>query len=394
MSKVIGMNSGSSVDAIDVVLIEIDKGSDNIPTFPKVVDGITYEWPKDIHEQIIKAIKLEMSISDLTRLHYVVGAVYGEAVNALLKKCSMSADEIDVIGVDGQTIYQETPFRERDSVALSYIDKFKVGAYACTFQIGDGSVISNYTKITTVTQFRPADIALGGTGAPLMQYLDYVAFRKIAPLVTLNIGGIANFQVVYPDRDKMMAFDTGPGNVMIDFVSKTMFNQAYDKNGGIAKSGKINRELLNELLDHPFLKRTPPRNAWRLDFGEGYIDDIIDKHKNLKPEDYMATFCEFTAISIVEAFKKFVYPRGIKTIVASGGGTNNLVLMQSIREKLPADARIVKSDEYGIPARFKEAVKFGTLGFATVNKLPNNLPSCSGASQYTIMGKISYPPIS
>jgi len=394
MSKVIGMNSGSSVDSIDVVLIEIEKGSDNVPTPPKVIDGITYEWPEDIHEQIIKAIKLELSIPDLTRLHFVVGAVYGEAVKALLKKCSLSTDTIEVIGVDGQTVYQETPFREKDSAALSYIDKFKVGAYACTLQIGDGAVISNYTNITTVTQFRPADIALGGTGAPLMQYLDYVAFRKIAPLVTLNIGGIANFQVVNPDRDKMIAFDTGPGSVMMDFVSKTMFKRAYDKDGEIAKSGKINNALLTELLDHPFLKRTPPRNAWRLDFGEGYIDNIINKHKNMKPEDYMATFCEFTAISIAEAFKKFVYPRGIKTIVASGGGTNNLMLMQSIKEKLPTDANIVKSDEYGIPAKYKEAVKFGTLGFATISKISNNLPSCSGASQYTIMGKISYPPIS
>ncbi len=394
MSKVIGMNSGSSVDSIDVVLIEIGIGSDNIPTPPKVIDGITYEWPEDVHEQIIKAIKLDVSIADLTRLNFVVGAVYAEAVNALLKKCSMNADEIYVIGVDGQTVYQETPFRERDSVSLNYVDKFKTGAYACTLQIGEGAVISNYTKITTVTQFRPADIALGGTGAPLMQYLDYVVFRKIAPLVTLNIGGIANFQVVYPDKDKMIAFDTGPGNVMMDFVAKTMFNQPYDKNGEIARSGKINSELLSELLDHPFLKRTPPRNAWRLDFGEGYIDNIINKYKTLKPEDFMATFCEFTAITIAEAFKRFVYPRGIKTIIASGGGTNNLTLIQSIREKLPTDASIVKSDEYGIPAKFKEAVKFGTLGFATVNKLPNNLPSCSGASQYTIMGKVSYPPLS
>jgi anhydro-N-acetylmuramic acid kinase len=313
-----------------------------------------------------------------------------------MRELSLKPEQLEVIGFDGQTIYQEPPdharladFRSDENLVARWLD----GPYGCGLQIGEPSIVAAACETTTVTQFRPMDHALGGTGAPLMQYLDYVAFRDIGPVLTLNIGGIANCQLADRDRDRMMAFDTGPGNVMMDHVARKFLGKPYDANGETASRGKVDQALLDELLKHPFFHRPPPRSAWRLDFGADYADARIAENPHLPPEDLLATFTQFTAIAISRSIEDHVKRLGeIPALLASGGGTRNAYLMRRLAERLPKSLRLTRSDEFGIPAAFKEAIKFATLAHATVNHLANNIPAASGASRFGILGKTVLPP--
>lgn len=396
MAYVIGMNSGSSFDGIDVVLFDISIGDDGHPSNPKFLKGTSFKWPSEVSEKVLKAFNNELSIFELTRLIYAVGAVYAEAVQKLLKECDLSPKEVEVIGVDGQTIYQEPPDYTRFEEVNSETPLYKYwlnGPYGCGLYIGEPSIIAAYTNITTVSQFRAADQAFGGTGAPVEHYFDFIAFRHMEPVLTLNIGGIANVHLVYKDRKKMMAFDTGPGNVMMDYAAKVLFNKPFDPDGEIAASGVINKTMLDELMHHPFFQRKPPRCAWRLDFGADYAKKMLEKYKDVKKEDIMATLCAFTANSIVKSIEDYVPDiNRISMLIANGGGTKNKNLMNLLRKLLPKNIRLTTTDEFGIPSQYKEAMEFGVLAFATIHKLANNIPSCSGASKYNILGKIAFPP--
>jgi anhydro-N-acetylmuramic acid kinase len=280
-------------------------------------------------------------------------------------------------------------YDDKEDLVSRWLD----GPYACGLQIGEPSIVAEACETHVVTHFRPMDHALGGTGAPLMQYLDYVAFRDIGPILTLNIGGIANCQLAHPDRAKMMAFDTGPGNVMIDHVMRVKFGKPYDNDGAIARSGKVDAKLMARFKDHDYFKRPIPRSAWRLDFGSTYADTFIADFKHLSAEDLLATVTEFAAYSIVRSITDNVksLPE-IGTIMASGGGTRNVYLMERLGTYMPKGLRLSVSDEFGVPAAFKEAIKFATLAHATINGLANNIPAASGAQRFGILGKLVQPP--
>jgi anhydro-N-acetylmuramic acid kinase len=390
------MNSGSSFDGIDAVVVELDIAEDGHPGRPRFVDGLSYAWPAEVEKLVLRAFTDELSIFELTRLHYVAGAVYAEAARKLLRATGLKPEQVDVIGVDGQTIYQEPPdYDEIDKVRFSddIVAKWLNGPYPCGLQIGEPAVIATYCDIPVVWNFRPSDHALGGTGAPLMQYLDFVAFRDIGPVLTLNIGGIANCQLADRDRSKMMAFDTGPGNVMMDHAMRKLFDRRYDAGGEVAASGKVNEELLGELKLHPFFKRHPPRSAWRLDFGAKYADDMMDRYVHLGPPDILTTFCAFSVWAIATSMKDHVKNLAdISVLIGSGGGVRNKTLLSMLADELPSGLRLTTSDEYGIPPQYKEAIKFGTLAFATQRHLANNIPAASGASSFTVMGKTVFPP--
>ena len=178
----------------------------------------------------------------------------------------------------------------------------------------------------------------------------------------------------------MRAFDTGPGNVMIDHAMRRFYDRGYDRNGEVAATGTIHQPLIDYLLEHPFYARKPPRSAWRLDFGSAYADTMLDTFSDLSREDIIATLTRFTAISITTAITELMGDTsGVDTLICSGGGTRNPVLMGHLAELAPV--RVTTSDEYGIPAQYKEAIKFGTLAFANLNLLPNNIPACSGATE-------------
>jgi anhydro-N-acetylmuramic acid kinase len=396
MVKVIGLNSGSSFDGIDVVLVEIENGADGYPARPKFVKGMTFDWPKPVADLVLKSFENQISIFELNRLNYLAGAVYAECARGLMREMKLKPEEVEVIGYDGQTIYQEPPvhhllrnYDDKEDIVSRWLD----GPYACGTQIGEPCIVAEACEVPVVTHFRPMDHALGGTGAPLMQYLDYVAFRDIGPIMTLNIGGIANCQLAHADRVKMMAFDTGPGNVMIDHVMRLKYGKSYDKDGGIARSGKVDDKLLAHFKNHDYFKRPIPRSAWRLDFGSKYADDFIEKFKHLSPPDLLATATEFAAYSIVRSITDNVKTLDeISVIMASGGGTRNAYLMERLATYMPKGLRLTVSDEFGVPAAFKEAIKFATLAHATMHGLANNIPAASGATRFGILGKLVQPP--
>ncbi|KAF3768145.1 hypothetical protein M406DRAFT_70239 [Cryphonectria parasitica EP155] len=399
MPYIIGLNSGSSFDGVDAVLCKIDFAPDGHPSRPSFVDGLTVDWPNDLQAQVLSAFSNSLTIFELCRLNYAAGALYAEAANTLIKKAGLKAEDIEVIGYDGQTVYQEPPEKDlmakytQDSTA-GLVERWTKGGFPCGLFIAESGVVAALTQVTTVTQFRPVDHALGGSAAPLMQYLDFVAFRDHAPIATLNIGGIANVQLAHTDRRQMMAFDTGPGNVMLDHVVKARTGALYDKDGDLAAKGEILPALLERLHTHPFFKRTPPRSAWRLDFGADFADDILAQHQTASTEDLVATLTAFTAESIRKSVVDIVMKKSpIKQLVASGGGTRNKTLLGWLSDLMAKHGvEVVLSDAYGLPATYKEAIKFATLGFAMRNQLANNIPAAGGASSYAILGKLSWAP--
>lgn len=395
MAFVVGLNSGSSLDSIDMVLLDMSMGNDHLPILHKVIGHDEISWPQEVHQQVLRAINLDMGIKELCRLNFVVGAVLADAVRRLLGVYSVHVKDVVAIGVDGQTIYQEPPRREewQGDEQVETVQAYLDGRYGSTLQIGEGAVISAMTGIPTVTQFRPADIALGGTGAPVEQYLDYIYYREHAPLITLNIGGIANVHAVHPERSQMMAFDTGAGNILMDRLARRAFGIEFDADGKISASGVVRGEVLKHLLEHPFLKRLPPRSAWREDFDEQYLDHLLEKFPQVLPEDIMATLAEFTVQGIIRALQLVPFLPEARALVANGGGIFNTVVRTSLEQQLPRGLTLSLSDEFGIPAKANEAAKFGALGFATIHRVAGGIPHSTGSSQVAVLGKVHWPPL-
>jgi anhydro-N-acetylmuramic acid kinase len=257
-------------------------------------------------------------------------------------------------------------------------------------------VIAGLTNITTVTNFRQADHTFGGNAAPLMQYLDFILFRSLGrPIMTLNIGGIANVHYVCNNRQEIMAFDTGPGNLISNLFATFLYDLPCDYNGNYALSGNVNKNMLAEFMDHPFFKRSVPRSGWKIDFSNDYCREMLDKHKELSSEDLLASACAFTAQAIVQSLYDYIPSEKlnlVEVMYASGGGVKNRAIMREIAFRLPQNIRLAVSNEIGIPPEYKEAIKFATLAYSTIHKIANNIPAACHASQYTILGKISIAP--
>jgi anhydro-N-acetylmuramic acid kinase len=401
MDLIMGMNSGSSFDGIDVVLAETEIDSDGFPKAPKFLKGSSYEWHDKVKKIVLDSFENKIDMIGLNRLNYEVGAVFAQAAARFMGENNIDSRDIKVLGLDTQTIYQESP-DHKAIVEMSIEEKndwpqrWLSGKYPAGYQVGDTSVIANLTNIDTVTHFRQADHTFGGSAAPLMQYLDFVLFRKEKkPVMTLNIGGIANLHVAASDRRKMYGFDTGPGNLILDYLARKLFNVAYDKNGTIAASGKLNTELMAIFMDHPFFKRPIPRSGWRLDYSREYLDGLVNKFSNIPKENILATACAFTAQAVAKSMEENIPAETIaqvENLYCSGGGVKNDQILKEIRERMPKHIHIGLSNEIGIPAEFKEAVKFATIAYSTMNRIPGNIPAAGHASQYAILGKIALAP--
>jgi anhydro-N-acetylmuramic acid kinase len=392
----LGLNSGSSFDGIDAVLVDIEIGEDGLLKRPRFIAGKTVEWPQRIADQVLAAFENKLSIFELCRLNYVAGALYAQAARSLMRETRTTPEALAVIGFDGQTIYQEPADQSRMAqfaASEDLVGRWLDGPYPCGLQIAEPAIVAAACDATVVTQFRPVKHALGGSGAPLMQFLDFVAFRDIGPILTLNIGGIANCQLADADRRRMMAFDTGPGNVMLDHAARVLLGKPHDADGAAAARGKVQQTMLSRLLEHDFFHRKPPRSAWRLDFGSAFAERHIAENRNLSPEDLLATFTEFTAVSVARSICDHIQILSeITTLIASGGGVRNKALMERLRANLPSGLRLTVSDDYGIPAQYKEAIKFAALALAAQLRLANNIPAASGASRFAILGKLVAAP--
>ena len=365
--KVIGLMSGTSCDSVDAALCIVKPDLSC-----ELIQGINYDYPPNIKDKIFRAFSGEISIKELCQLNFEIGQCFANASNLLIEEFGKP----DFISSHGQTLYHY-PFDEyKDEICLK-----------STLQLGESSVISAKTGCMTISNFREADIANGGQGAPLVCFADKQWFRNSA---IQNIGGISNVTVISDDC-LPLGFDLGCGNIMIDYCMKKFYNLPYDKDGAIAASGKISENWLNCLLEDEYYFTPPPKTTGREYFSPKYIETVL-KIAPPDKEDIIATLTALTAKTIALAYERFVYPNAhINQVVVGGGGAYNKFMMTLLRKYLPNRLELKTHEDFGISNNFKEAMAFALLGYCTYYKIPNNVPSCTGANKSVVMGKICYP---
>jgi anhydro-N-acetylmuramic acid kinase len=358
--RVAGIMSGTSLDGVDVAVVDI-KGA----RF-EVVKHATTAYPDELRERLLSVSNTMAHVSEISRLNFQLADVYAKAI----KGCRVPLASIELVGCHGQTV-----FHERGS----------------TLQLGDGSVLAERIGIPVVSDFRPRDMAAGGRGAPLVPYLDYLLYRdKKLGRVALNIGGIANITAIPPNGSagEVVAFDTGPGNMVIDQLMKlfTRGKQDFDDRGQVASIGHVDRGLLNNLLRRPYFREKPPKTAGREQYGKEFVTDL--RETGLSFPDLIATATAFTAATIAIGIERFVKHQ-VDEVIVSGGGVHNRTLMAYLQGFVPG-VKLRTSDELGVNSDSKEAIAFAILAHETWHKRPSNLPSATGARRAVVLGKVSY----
>jgi anhydro-N-acetylmuramic acid kinase len=299
----------------------------------------------------------------------------------------MKIRSLDLVGCHGQTIYHQ-------GEAAPYLGR----KIACTWQTGEGSVIAARLGVPVVSDFRPADMAAGGKGAPLVPFLDYALFRnQRAGRIVQNIGGIANLTAIpaSAEPENLLAFDTGPGNMLIDQLMQMLFNKPYDRNGAVAGSGRVLKATLEESLRNRYFQQKPPKTAGREQFGREYAKQFLQQCGRVSKQDVIATATALTANSIALAIKSFVLGRSRASkfgeYIVSGGGTQNRILMKMLNHEMSVlGLKLKKTDDFGLPSQSKEAVAFALLAYQTWHRQPGNVPSATGATRPVVLGKVSY----
>lgn len=378
----IGLISGTSLDGVDTALVRIKKSG--LETKVKLIHFITFPYPEGLKAKLLEISNPSNgSVDEICRYNVVLGEIFADAIKALLNKAGVNADEVDFIGSHGQTVHH-----------LPKPEKVFDYTITSTLQLGEPSVIAKRAGILTVADFRPADMALGGQGAPLVPYLDFTLFRSLEKSrALLNIGGIANFTILKNgcSLSDVIAFDTGPGNMLIDFLMNELFLSPFDENGEIASSGRISAQLLDLTLKHPYFKKQPPKSTGREEFGSEFCEFFLAESErlNLTKEDCITTASELTVRSILAALKNFGSSSEIvlDEIIVSGGGTENLYIMEGLAAA-SGGVPVKPTDKYGIPSAAKEAILFALLANETICGNPGNVPSVTGANAPTILGKI------
>lgn len=377
----VGLMSGTSLDGIDAALVEIYGQGKN--TKVNLIEFITLSLPSDVKEEIKIACSEEKSSVDLIcSLNFKLGYLFADATKKVCEKAGMNIEKLDFIASHGQTIY--------------HLPKNKGNLVNSTLQIGEPAVIAYETGIKVISNFRVMDMASGGEGAPLVPYSEYVIYGSNDENVALqNIGGIGNVTVIPKggDIDRIFAFDTGPGNMIIDEVCLRLFNLAYDADGKIAASGKVQEDMLEDLMAHPYIYSIPPKTTGREDFGQQFVDKLLNRYSERSSEDILATVTMFTAKSIAENYKKFILDKiNLNKVVIGGGGAHNKTLLAYLREELP-NTTIVTQDDIGLSSDAKEAVAFVIMGNETLHSSFSNVPSATGAREKVILGNITPSPI-
>lgn len=370
VKKVIALMSGTSCDSIDAGLCEV------YPDMTvKLIQGINYKYPEHIRAKIFQLFRGEASVKDICQMNFAIGKCFAEACKVLISEFGKP----DFISSHGQTIYHYPFDKKIDGINLK-----------STLQIGESSVIAQETNCLTISNFREADMAQGGQGAPLVCFADEKWFKnKGKNFAIQNIGGISNVTVVSKDFDTF-GFDTGLGNIMIDYCMNKYFSLPYDKDGEIAKEGTISDSWLACLLQDEYYFMDPPKSTGREYFSPKYIENTL-KFAPQNPKDIIATVTALTAKTIADSYERFIYPNvGIHEAVICGGGAYNKTLMKYLRTYLPTYIDLKTCEDYGISNNFKEVMAFALLGYCTYYGIPNNLPCCTGAKKRVVMGKLTY----
>jgi anhydro-N-acetylmuramic acid kinase len=422
---VAGVMSGTSADGIDVALVRMEDAEagshvgtsvgagkkskatsrfasqDTLRPRMKFLGHAEFPYPADVRRRILLSMNSpRASVADLARLNFLLGELYAEAVIAAQKKLRLKAE---LVGCHGQTLYHQ-------GVAAPFLGR----QLAVTWQTGEGAVIAARTQLPIVSDFRPADMAAGGKGAPLVPYLDYLLYRdaKIGR-IALNLGGIANLSAIpaAASLKQIVAFDTGPGNMVIDALAEQLFGLPCDRDGLIAASGRVIEDALERFLNDVFFREPPPKTAGREQFGREFAREFLHACRPLgaakargkasassapgavEKRDVIATATALTARSVALAIERFVRPKGnFSELIISGGGARNPALVAWLtKEVRRLGLNLRSSDEFGIPSSAKEAVAFAVMAYETWNRRPSNVPSATGAERAVVLGKISFP---
>jgi len=371
--------SGTSLDGIDVAIVDIT-GS-GFKAKINVLTSHSVPYPKKVREALLAVSNTNAFTGDISRLNFLLGELYAEALEEAAERAQIPLNSIKLIGCHGQTIFHE-------GQGTQYLGK-KV---ASTFQIGESSIITERTGIDVISNFRERDVAAGGKGAPLVPYLDYMLMRhRGRGRVAINIGGIANLTAIPPNTntDRVIAFDTGPGNMVIDqLVTRiTSGAQTYDRDGAIAASGQIDPKLLAKLLRDKYFRAKPPKTAGREQYGSEYVAKLLDTE--LSSEDLIATATALTAESIALGVRNFVLTdMRVDEIFVSGGGTHNPTLMRQLRKAMDP-IPVMESTEVGLDVDAKEAIAFAVMAYETAHARPSNIPMATGAKRPVVLGKLT-----
>jgi len=380
---VAGIMSGTSADGIDVALVKIAPGKSRPSLTLLAHEG--FKFPAALRRAVLAAMNAaSTSTAELARLNWRLGLAYAEAVEATLKRHPV---KLDLIGCHGQTLFHQPR-------AASY----KGRSFACTWQTGEAQVIAAALGIPVVSNFRPADMLAGGQGAPLVPLLDYVLFaHPKRGRVLQNIGGIANLTAIpaAATPEAVIAFDTGPGNMVVDALAQKLFAKPFDRNGALAAEGRVLAPVLKAALRNPYFQLKPPRTAGREQFGREYAAKFLlacQRHSN-KPEDALATATALTAETIAQSYNRFVFPKMKSAVdyIVSGGGARNHTLMAMLAQRLaPLGCELAASEQFGLPVEAKEAAAFALLAWQTWHHLPGNVPAATGATRALILGQLTY----
>ena len=385
---VVGMMSGTSVDGVDAALVEIS-GTDSEPKV-KLLAFENKPYPPQVREKIFSLFTpANATVDKVGYMNFLLGEIYAKSALSVIEKAGMKPEEIDVIGSHGQTIWHAPIPESPDGIPVAY-----------TVQIGEGSVIAERTGILTVSDFRVADMAAGGQGAPLVPFSEYLLYRREKETILLqNIGGIGNMTVMpagAKPRD-VFAFDTGPGNMIIDAVisAVTGGEKTYDAGGETAAKGKVCNALLDILKEEPYYRQPLPKTTGREHFGVQYTEKILGwwKENPIPVEDLLATVTDLTAYSIADAYERYVLPKyRAGEIIVGGGGSYNATLLRFMKERFaPHGVAVRTQEDLGLSSDAKEAVAFALMADCCMRGRANTLPSVTGAEHPAVMGKISQP---
>jgi anhydro-N-acetylmuramic acid kinase len=388
---VAGVMSGTSADGINVALARIGdadrtRGQGRPRHTIQLLGHVEYPYSSRVRTAVLDAMNADhASVADLARLNFRLGEIYADAVVKAQRRFRITAD---LVGCHGQTIYHQ-----------GEPQTFLGNRTTATWQTGEAAVIAARVGVPVVSDFRPADMAAGGKGAPLVPYLDYLLFQdtKIGR-VAQNIGGIANLTAIPAGASpqRVIAFDTGPGNMVIDQLVSILFEQPFDKAGRIAASGNVIPGVVDSILQRDFFHKQPPKTAGREEFGREFVREFLRGCGVAQNADVVATATALTARSIAEAIQRFVIPEShsknsFREMILSGGGAKNKTLISMLAECLtPLGVRLRFSDEFGLPSEAKEAVAFAVLAYETWNRRASNVPAATGAKRPAVLGKISY----
>ncbi len=371
--RAIGMMSGTSLDGITVAFISSGINGEDF----KVLSFKTYPFSEKTRSFIRHTI-LKGRVESISLLNFYIGKLYARYAMKFMRENRIKREDVEVIGMHGQTIFHTEKSESLNGITIS----------GHTFQIGEPAFLAVKTGITVVSNFRSKDVAVGGRGAPLIPLFDFLVFSKVKKHIAVqNLGGIGNVTFLSGKKfSRVVAFDTGPCNMLLDGAVKLLYGKNFDENGKIASLGKVSNELFLKLSKIPYLKKKPPKSTGRSEFGEKFLRNVLKGFEMIKREDIVATLNKFVAFTIYKSYSDFLPP--IDYVILSGGGVFNKTLVSNIRSYL--DVPVYISDEFGVPAEAKEAGAFGLYALRTIHKEFSNLPHSTGASKKVILGDITY----